>query len=62
MKTTQIVYDGPFPEVTVDSPKYGVFPAKRGESITVPDTLARELASRPDWRVATVEKPEPKGS
>lgn len=62
MKTSQVIYEGGLPEVTVDHPKHGIFIAKRGESVAVPDALARELAGRPDWRMATIDKPEPKGN
>lgn len=43
MKTIQIVYDGPFPEVTVESPAHGAHQCKRGESVAVPEALAHEL-------------------
>lgn len=43
MKTIQIVYEGPFPEVTVESPAHGAHKCKRGESVALPEPLAEEL-------------------
>jgi len=41
----QIVYQGTFPEVTIEHPKLGTYKCKRGESVEVPESLAAELTA-----------------
>lgn len=51
MKTIQIQYVGPYPELHIEIGKHKPsIPAKRGQPVAVPEAIATELLQRDEWK------------